>query len=186
MVLKPVYLALFSLTLLAVIAGSGAVMALAGQGRDVMLFGAGVGVGMSLVSALSLELWSLSSARLEAMQLAIIKAVAAMQLGKINPRWFLNQSGTSCTPQNASDITLEIECRRLLDRTGQLLEKAVTGDGHCRYCQSWDTHSEDCPALAAHLLYQSGREKRVPWHEYKKTLPQPVGQRLFYCSKNGD
>ena len=60
MVLRPVYLALFSLSLLAVIAGSGAVMVLAGRGRDVFLFCAGMAVGMSLFSALSLELWSLS------------------------------------------------------------------------------------------------------------------------------
>jgi hypothetical protein len=172
MVLRPVFLALFSLTLLAVIAGSGAVMALAGQGRDVMLFGAGVGVGMSLVSALSLELWSLSRARLEAMQLAIIKAVAALQIGEINPRWFLSRYGEP--PQNASDITLEIECRRLLDRTHQLLEKAVSEDGHCRYCERWGDHADDCSVPAAQRLYESGKAKRVPWREYKKILSQDV------------
>jgi len=57
--LKPIYLALFSLTLLAVIAASGALMVLAGKGREVFLFGAGIAVGMSLVSALSLELGQL-------------------------------------------------------------------------------------------------------------------------------
>jgi hypothetical protein len=170
MVLRPVYLALFSLTLLAVITGSGAVMALSGQGRDVMLFGAGVGVGMSLVSALSLELWSLSRARLEAMQLAIIKAVAALQLGEINPRLLLSQY----TPQNASDIHLEIECRRLLDRMHQLLEKAVSADGHCHCCERWGEHSDDCPVPAARRLYKSGKAKRVPWREYKKILSQDV------------
>jgi hypothetical protein len=172
MVLRPVYLALFSLTLLAVIAGSGAVMALAGKGRDVMLFGAGVGVGMSLVSALSMELWSLSRARLEAMQLAIIKAVAALQIGEINPRWFLSRYGEP--PKNASDITLEIECRRLLDRTHQLLEKAVSEDGYCRYCECWGNHVDDCAVPAAQLLYESGKAKRVPWREYKKILSQDV------------
>jgi hypothetical protein len=168
MVLRPVYLALFSLTLLAVIAGSGAVMALAGKGRDVMLFGAGVGVGMSLVSALSLELWSLSRARLEAMQLAIIKAVAAVQIGEIDPRLFLSRY--SEPPQNASDITLEIECRRLLDRTQQLLEKAVSADGYCRYCERWGVHADDCAVPAAQRLYESGKAKRVPWREYQKIL----------------
>jgi hypothetical protein len=168
MVLRPVHLALCSLTLLAVIAGSGAVMALAGKGRDVMLFGAGVGVGMSLVSALSLELWSLSHARLEAMQLAIIKAVAALQIGEINPRWFLSRY--SVTPQNASDVTLEIECRRLLDRTYQLLEKAVSEEGYCRYCEQWGDHADNCTVPAAQLLYESGEAKRVPWREYKKML----------------
>jgi hypothetical protein len=177
MVLRPVYLALFSLTLLAVIAGSGAVMALAGKGRDVMLFGAGVGVGMSLVSALSMELWQLSRTRLEAMQLAIIKAVAALQLGEINPRMLLSQYGVphaGTTPQNASDITLEMECRRLLDRTHQLLAKAVSEDGYCRYCECWGNHADDCAVLAAQLLYESGKAKRVPWREYKKILSQDV------------
>jgi hypothetical protein len=170
MVLRPVYLALFSLTLLAVIAGSGAVMALAGSGQYVIVFGTGVGVGMSLVSALSLELWSLSRARFEAMQLALIKAVAALQLGEINPRLLLSQY----TPQNASDIHLEIECRRLLDRTHQLLEKAISTDGHCRYCERWGAHAEDCAVPAAKRLYESGKAKRVPWREYKKILSQDV------------
>jgi hypothetical protein len=174
MVLKPIYLALLSLTLLAVIAGSGAVIALAGRGQYVIVFGAGVGVGMSLVSALSLELWSLSRARLEAMQLAIIKAVAAVQLGEINPRLLLSQYTLQNTPQNASDIHLEIECRRLLDRTHQLLEKAVSADGHCHYCERWEAHADDCPVPAAKRLYESGKAKRVPWREYKKILSQDV------------
>jgi hypothetical protein len=170
MVLRPVYLALFSLTLLAVIAGSGAVMALAGKGQYVIVFGAGVGVGMSLVSALSLELWHLSKERLQSMQAVIVSAVVAVQLGDINPRLFLSRY----TPQNASDIYLEIECRRLLDRLHQLLEKAVSADGHCRYCDLWGAHAEDCAVLAAQSLYESGKAKRVPWREYKKTLPQDV------------
>lgn len=175
--LKPVYLALFALTLLAVIASSGAVMALLGKGRDVMVFGAGVGVGMSLVSALSLELWQLSRDRLDSMQETIINAVAALRVGGINPRLLLSQYGQfhqGAAPQNASDITLEIECRRLLDRLRQLLEKAVSDDGHCPHCDSWGQHDEDCPVPAAQLLYQAGREKRVIWREYKKTLPQDV------------
>ena len=172
--LRPVYLALFSLTLLAVIAGSGAVMVLAGKGHDVILFGAGVGVGMSLVSALSLEMWHLSRERLAAMQTAIISAVAALQLGEINPRWLLSQYATVMTPQNATDVQLELECRRLLDRTQQLLAKAVSDDGYCRYCNSWREHVDDCTVLAAQQLYQRGKEKRLSWREYKKTLPQNV------------
>lgn len=172
---RPLYLALFSLTLLAVISGSGAVMALVGKGRDVMIFGAGVGSGMSLVSALTLELWKLSSERLNAMQETIVSTISAAQLGDINPRLFLSQYsgfGRAVAPQNASDINLEIECRRLLDRTHQLLEKAVSEDGHCPYCNNWEGHGEECPVPAAQLLYKTGKEKRVPWREYKKTLPQ--------------
>lgn len=176
-VLRPVYLALFSLTLLAVIAGSGAVMALAGKGHDVFLFSAGVAVGMSLVSALSLELWHLSRDRLAAMQQAIIRAIAAIQLGEINPQLLLN---SYATPQKATDVQLELECRRLLDRMHQLLAKAVSDDSYCRYCDSWAEHSEDCPVPAAQRLYALGREKRVPWQEYKKTLPvEGMRSRLF-------
>ena len=170
-VLKPVYLALFSLSLLAVIAGSGAVMVLAGKGRDVMVFGAGVAVGMSLVSALSLELWHLSRERLAAMQQAIVRAVAAIQLGEINPQLLLTHYAT---PQKASDIHLELECRRLLDRLYQLLAKAVSEDGYCPYCGLWGHHTEECPVPAAQRLYEQGKAKRVPWREYKKTLPQDV------------
>lgn len=169
--LRPVYLALFSLTLLAVIAGSGAVMTLTGKGRDVIVFGAGVGVGMSLVSALSLEMWHLSRERLAAMQTAIIRAIAAIQLGEIHPQLLLN---SYATPQKATDVQLELECRRLLDRMHQLLDKAVSDDGYCRYCNSWAAHIEDCPVPAAQRLYALGREKRLPWREYKKTLPIEV------------
>lgn len=174
-VLRPVYLGLFSLTLLAVIAGSGAMIALANRGHDVFVFSAGVGVGMSLVSALSLELWHLSRDYLIKMQANVIRAIAAMQLGEINPRLLLSQySTTPQTPQNASEVAVEIECRRLLDRLHQLLDKAESDDGHCRYCQSRDEHSENCPVLAARRLYQQGRAKRLPWREYKKSLPQDV------------
>lgn len=178
MVLKPVYLALFSLTLLAVIAGSGAVMALVGQGRDVMLFGLGVGFGMSLVSALSLELVTVARRRLEAMQETIVGALWTLQVQAVNPRFLLNGYNSAprpVAPQNASDITLELECRRLLDRMRQLLENTADEAGQCRYCQSpADAHESHCPVLAAQVLYQAGKEKRIPWREYQKTLPQDV------------
>lgn len=175
MVLKSVYLALFSLTLLAVIASSAATLVLAGQGRDVMLFslGAGVGisVGMSVIAAMSYELWKFSFVQLKAMQAQVAEVVLAMRIGEINPRLILRR-GTS--PEHASDVHLELECRRLLDRLHQLLEKAVDADGHCRYCQQQDTHTDTCPVAAAQALYQAGKAKRVPWREYKKRLPLDI------------
>ncbi|MEO1396102.1 MAG: hypothetical protein AAFV90_24655 [Cyanobacteria bacterium J06634_5] len=172
---RPLYLALFSLTLVAVIAGSGAVMALSGKGHDVMVFGAGVGVGMSLVSALSMELWQLSWQRLAGMQQEIIRAIAGMLLGEINPHWLLKQYGDperALPPQHASDSHLEIECRRLLDRMHQLLETAVSDSGHCYYCEMHLGHTDECPVPAAQRLYGEGKARRVPWREYKKTLPK--------------
>lgn len=177
MVLRPVYLALFSLTLLAVIAGSGAVMALAGRGHDVFVFSAGVGVGMSLVLALGLEVWHLSRDRLQVMQSTIVRTMAALQLGGINPRLLLSQYGSTrayVTPQNATDVQLELECRRLLDRAHQLLEKTVSEHGCCHYCHQWHNHAGDCPVPATQALYERGKARRVPWREYKKTLPQGV------------
>lgn len=173
--LRPIYLALFALTLLAAIAGSGALMAISGQGHDVLVFSMGVGMGMSLVSALSLELWHLLRSRLVEMQADIVRAIALTQIGEIDPRLLLSQYAPPPTaPQNASDITIEIECRRLLDRTQQLLSKAVTDDGYCRYCERWGEHDRDCPVPAAQRLYESGKAKRMPWREYKKTLPTHV------------
>ena len=178
MVLRPVYLALFSLTLLTIIAGSGAVMVLAGRGHDMFVFSAGVGVGMSLVSALSVELWGLSRDRLQEMHSSIIRTVVALHLGEVNPRLLLSQYGLqNCTtPQNATDVQLELECRRLLDRVHQLLEKAVSVDGYCHHCCQWHEHSSDCPVPATQALYECGKARRVPWREYKKTLPQDVVQ----------
>ena len=171
--LRPVYLALFTLTLLAVIASSGAVMALLGKGHDVLVFSTGVAVGMSLVSALSLELWHLLKDHLVQMQIAIVDAVFTARVSEINPQLLLRHYAPQqpTTPQNASDIEVEIECRRLLDRTHQLLEKAVSEDGCCRYCKQQHAHTDDCPVPAAQWLYQQGKAKRLPWREYKKTLP---------------
>lgn len=173
-VLRPVYLALFSLTLLAVIVSSGAAMAIAGLGRDVFIFTLGLAVGTSLVSALSLERWHLLRAYLREMQADTIKAIAAVQLREINPQLLLSQysNRTTQTPHHASDVQLELECRRLLDRLYQLLEKTEREDGSCRYCTGWDEHTNDCPIPAARSLYQQGKARRIPWREYKKSLPQ--------------
>ena len=172
MVLKPVYLLLFSLSLLAVIAASGAVMVLAGKGQEVMLLGAGVGVGMSIVSALSLELWQLLRRQLESMQKVIVQSLCAARLGEINPSLFLSQYASARTPQHASEIHLEIECRRLLDRMGQLLARAVDSEGRCAVCGMCSGHSRQCPVPAAQQLFQAGKARRVPWCEYKKQLPE--------------
>ena len=166
---RPFYLALFALTLLAVIAGSGALMAISGLGREVMIFCAGVGMGMALVLAFSVELWKLARDQLAAMQTQVADVVLALQLGEINPRLVLG-----ATPSHASDVVLELECRRLLDRMHQLLEKAVDADGHCQYCEQWNTHTDSCPVAAAQALYQTGKAKRVPWREYKKCLPRGI------------
>ncbi|MEL7328536.1 MAG: hypothetical protein AAF171_02000 [Cyanobacteria bacterium P01_A01_bin.116] len=169
--LKPVYLVLFSLTLLTVIAGSSAIMVIAGKGRDVFVFCAGMGVGLSLVSALSLELWQLTREYLVTLQARLIKMMAEVQMGEINPQLLLYRYAT---PQKASDIHLELECRRLLDRLHQLLERAVSEEGYCRHCDSWGEHKRDCPVPAAQQLYHSGKAKRLPWREYKKTLPKTL------------
>jgi len=176
--LKPIYLALFSLTLLAVMAGSGALMVLAGKGREVFLFGAGIAVGMSLVSALSLELeqlWREPLARmpLANRQAAVVRAMAAIQLAEQHPHLLLNHYRT---PQQASDIHLELECRRLLDRLHLLLAGAVTDEGHCHYCAELNAHADDCPVPAAQRLYCQGKDRRVPWREFKKSLPLDVIQ----------
>ena len=185
--LKPIYLALFSLTLLAVMAGSGALMVLAGKGREVFLFGAGIAVGMSLVSALSLELGQLrpeplarmplAPMPLADMQAAVVRAMAAIQLAEQHPHLLLNHYRT---PQKASDIhlelALELECRRLLDRLHLLLAGAVTDEGYCHYCAELNAHADDCPVTAAQRLYCQGKDRRVPWREFKKTLPLDVIQ----------
>ena len=168
---RPFYLLLFSLTLLAVIAGSGALMALSGRGRDVMVFSAGIGIGMVIVSALTMELWKLSSQQLTVMQEQIADVALALQLGEIHPRLMLSPSAT---PEHASDSHLELECRRLLDRLHQLLEKAVDADGHCQHCNQWNTHTGDCRVVAAQALYRAGKARRVPGREYKKSLPQDI------------
>lgn len=161
---KSVYLLLFLLTLLAVIAGSSAVMVLAGKGQTVIIFAMGMTVGMALSGAVSLELY----------QLGMAWFATVFALRDTSLRLFLSQRDKAiATPQNASDVQLEIECRRLLDRTGQLLDLLVDEDGCCRYCCE-ATHEESCPVLAAAQLYEKGKARRVPWQEFEKTLPHDV------------
>ena len=187
MVLRHTYLLLFSLTLLAVIAGSSAVLALVGKGQDLLVFSLGAGIGMLLTLVLvwgptveiGISRWQRSRDHLAAMQQRLVETTAALQLAiclaELNPRLLLAQFGQAPSPRSyAADIYLELECRRLLDRVHQLLEKAVSEDSCCRYCERWGTHTSHCPVPAAQLLYARGKEKRVPWREYKKTLPQDV------------
>lgn len=152
---RTVYLLLFSLTLLAVIAGSAAVIAIAGQGALVLSFAVGAAVGGGVVLSIVLSPGP---------------AWLAQVLTGLRRKKALKGASDSCL----ADVHLEIECRRLLDRMGQLLETAVDERCYCRYCQVHNGHKESCPVPAASALYAAGKAKRVPWREFEKQFPNGV------------
>ena len=143
---KAICLLLFSLTLLALITSSAAVIVIAGQGALTLSFASGALVGALIVLILSLE------------------KVSFIRYSKIAARVLLQRA-----PMNATDILLEIECRRLLDRMGQLLERSNEGD-RCLHCQRQSGHAADCPVPPAATLYAQGKAKRVPWRVFKERL----------------
>ena len=154
---RTVRLLLFSLTLLTVITSSAAALAIAGVGAVVLSFAAGMLVGAFVAITLGVEKVVMRAGR------------AALQL--------LQQRA----PVNASDVLLEIECRRLLDRMGQLLAQANVGD-RCLHCQQQSGHDATCPVPPAAALYASGKAKRVPWQEFEKRL----FKRVQLGERNGD
>ena len=155
---RTVRLLLFSLTLLTVITSSAAALAIAGVGAVVLSFAAGMLVGAFVAIALSTE------------KVVLVRAGrAALRL--------LQQRA----PVNASDVLLEIECRRLLDRMDQLLAQANAGD-RCLHCQQQSGHDATCPVPPAAALYASGKAKRVPWQEFEKRL----FKRVQLGERNGD
>ena len=155
---RTVRLLLFSLTLLTVITSSAAALVIVGAGAVVLSFAVGVFVGAFVAIALSTE------------KVVLVRAGrAALQL--------LQQRA----PVNASDVLLEIECRRLLDRMGQLLAQANAGD-RCLHCQQQSGHDATCPVPPAAALYASGKAKRVPWQEFEKRL----FKRVQLGERNGD
>ena len=157
---RTVRLLLFSLTLLTVITSSAAALAIAGVGAVVLSFAAGMLVGAFVAITLGVEKVVMRAGR------------AALQL--------LQQRA----PVNASDVLLEIECRRLLDRMGQLLAQANVGD-RCLHCQQQSGHDATCPVPPAAALYASGKAKRVPWQEFEKRLFKRVQLGESYDSNAG-
>ena len=162
----PYYSLLVFATLLCVVAGSSAIHILAGQGRDVVLFGLGVGVGMTWSCYVGLENWRLTMAALGSIShnITALSLVLGPKHQYIHPKISL---GLATPPlSTASEFLLEIEVRGLLDAVARLGEGVVV-NGLCHCCGTTHGHSASCPYVRSMQLYESGCRKRVGWSQFK-------------------
>lgn len=165
----PYYSLLMFATLLCVVAGSSAVHVISGQGRDVLLFGLGVGVGMTWSCYVGIENWRMTLAALDG--LADRVSALALVLGPkhryIHPKIAL---GLATPPLSTStEFQLEIEVRGLLDAVA-LLGQAVMADGLCHCCDAVHGHSANCAYVKSMQLHAAGCQKRVGWTQFKRQV----------------
>lgn len=161
---QPYYSLLMFATLLGVIAGSSAIHILAGQGRDVLIFGLGVGVGMTWSCYVGIENWRMTMAALT----GIADSVTALSL-VLGPNRSLHPKialGLATPLTTSTEFQLEIEVRGLLDAVA-LLGSAVVVDRLCHCCGTRYGHSANCAYVKSMQLYAMGCEKRVGWTQFK-------------------
>lgn len=168
---QPHYSLLMFATLLCVIAGSSAIHILAGQGQQVLIFGLGLGVGMTWSCYVGIENWRMTMAALD----GIAGSVSALSLLLGPTRQFIHPKialGLATPLTTSAEFQLEIEARGLLDAVA-LLGQAVVADGLCGCCHFRDGHSANCAYLKAMQLHQAGCEKRVGWTQFKRQVRLP-------------
>jgi hypothetical protein len=168
---QPYFSLLIFSTLLCVIVASSAIHILAGQGRDVLLFGLGVGVGITWSCYVGIENWRVATAALE----SITERVNLLSLGLshgLHPKISL---GLATVPlPTSSEFQLELEVRALLDAVA-LLGQAVIAGEVCHCCQATShQHNASCAYVKAMQLHEAGCRKRVGWTKFKQQV-KPSG-----------
>jgi hypothetical protein len=168
---QPYFSLLIFSTLLCVIVASSAIHILAGHGRDVLLFGLGVGVGMTWSGYVGIENWRIATTALE----KIAERVNVLSLGLshgLHPKIALGLATASLT--TSSEFQLELEVRALLDAVA-LLGPAVVASDICQCCQASRPHHEaNCAYVKAMQLHEAGCQKRVGWTQFKQQV-KPSG-----------
>jgi hypothetical protein len=168
---QPYFSLLIFSTLLCVIAASSAIHVLAGQGRDVVLFGLGVGVGMTWSCYVGIENWRISTAALADIA-ERVNALSLVLSPAIHPKIAMELATASLT--TSREFQLELEVRALLDAVA-LLGQAVVVDDICQCCQtSSHRHNANCAYVRAMQLYEVGCQKRVGWTQFKEQI-KPSG-----------
>ena len=169
---QPHYSLLMFATLLCVIAGSSAIHVIFGQGRDVVLFGLGVGIGMTWSCYVGIENWRMTMAALDGIA-GSVNAIALL----VGPRYqFIHPKialGLAAPLITDTEFRLEIEVRGLLDAVALLGQTVVAADGVCGCCQFSNGHSANCAYVKAMQLHQAGCEKRVGWMQFKQRVKPP-------------
>jgi hypothetical protein len=168
---QPYFSLLIFSTLLCGIAASSAIHILAGQGRDILLFALGVGVGMTWSCYVGIENWRISTAALE----SISERVNLISLGLshgLHPKIALGLATVPLT--TSSEFQLELEVRALLDAVA-LLGQAVVASDICQCCQASHPHHEaNCAYVKAMQLHEAGCQRRVGWTQFQQQV-KPSG-----------
>jgi len=168
---QPIYSLLMLATVVCVIAASSAVHVLVGQGRDVLLVGIGMAMGMGLSAYIGVSNWQIFMESVDLISKNI--GVIALYLpGKedgvrqfISPKIAMRLT----MPTASKEFALETEVRSLLDAV-ERLGQAVVVDELCHCCQRTDKHSAGCDYLRSMQLHEAGCSKRLAWSEFRKQL----------------
>jgi len=170
---QPYYSLLMFATLLCVIAGSSAIHVIFGQGRDVVLFGLGVGIGMTWSCYVGIENWRMTMAAFDGIAGSVnaLSLVLGPKHRYIHPKIALGLA--TPPPAISTEFQLEIEVRGLLDAVALLGQAVVAADGVCGCCHFSDGHSANCAYVKAMQLHQAGCEKRVGWTQFKHRVKPP-------------
>lgn len=168
---KPYYSLLLFAALVCTIVGSSAIHILSGQGQNVMMFGLGVGVGMTWSCYVGIENWRMTMAALDGIadSVSAISLLLGLRYQFIHPKIAL---GLIMPLTTSTEFQLEVEVRGLLDAV-TLLGQAVVADGVCGCCHFSDGHSANCAYVKAMRLHQEGCEKRVGWSQFKHQVKPP-------------
>lgn len=169
---KPYYSLLVFVALVCTIVGSSAVHILLGQGQNVLIFGLGVGIGMTWSCYVGIENWRMTMAALDGIA-GSVNAIALL----VGPRYqFIHPKialGLAAPLITDTEFRLEIEVRGLLDAVALLGQTVVAADGVCGCCQFSNGHSANCAYVKAMQLHQAGCEKRVGWMQFKQRVKPP-------------
>ena len=168
---KPVYSLLMLSTVVCVIAASSAVHVLAGQGRDVVLVGIGMAIGLGFSSYIGVSNWLIFIEKVD----LIAENISAISM-------YLPAKGSSvrevispkiamalATPAASEEFFLETEVRGLLDAVARL-GRAVVVDGFCHCCHCQEGHAAGCDYVRSMELHELGCSKRVAWAEFRQQL----------------
>lgn len=170
---QPYHSLLMFATLLCAIAGSSAIHVISGQGRDVVLFGLGVGVGMTWSCYVGIENWRMTMDAIgnAADSIHALSLVLGPKHRYIHPKIAL---GLATPPlATSTEFQLEIEVRGLLDAVARLGQSVVV-DGRCQCCDTRYGHSTHCDYVRSMQLHEAGCKKRVGWSQFERQV-KPSG-----------
>lgn len=174
--LKPTYSLMMLATVVCVIAASSAIHVLVGQGRDVLLVGIGVAIGLGLSSYVGVSNWQILMEQIN----LITENIAAVAMYLPIKRESTEEEGARdvilpkiavalTTPTASKEFALENEVRGLLDAVARLGSVTVV-DGFCHCCKRHDGHAIDCDYVRSMELHELGCSKRVAWAEFRKQM----------------